>query len=633
MATQAVFRERRDELNKLVRGWDRRLRLQQAALWLPRCLLPGLVAGIAIALFSRFRPWLMSSQIALATIIMLALGVLVMLLVVWMWPRSSMVAARRFDVTFGLGERVSTALELIDGRIRAAEELVALQVDDAWAKARTVRAGEKLPLIWRWREWAVVLLLALVLVVLLFIPNPQETAIADNAAQQATIEAAAEELRQITEDVASDAALAPEDREQLLEALEASREVLEQPNVTPEEAFAALSDAQATLQEKSDQLNQQAAAQQAALQAASDALQNARPTEAQGEQQGQVTAADSLQSLADQIPSMSQAQQQALAQALQQAAEQLQATNPAAAEALRQAAEALQNGNPGAAQQSMQQAAQDLANAQQSSQSQSESAQQLSQSAQSAQQAAEQVSQQSQSSGQSGQQSSQGQQSGQQQSQQSGEEGGQESEGQQSGQSQGGGQQSGEQTDSGQGSQPGDQQGQGGEGEGGQPGNQSSEGGQSNQSAGGTGSAQEGEPSDAASNTTGSGAGDAVGGEGSDQANTAGSSGGAQQDNSPDGTGEGQFDPVYAPQRIGGQSSQDIVLDPDASDAPLQEGEFAENPAGNASVPYNQVFSDYSSAANRALESDYIPLGLRDVVRDYFSSLEPGQNSSSNRQP
>jgi hypothetical protein len=42
-------------------------------------------------------------------------------------------------------------------------------------------------------------------------------------------------------------------------------------------------------------------------------------------------------------------------------------------------------------------------------------------------------------------------------------------------------------------------------------------------------------------------------------------------------------------------------------------------------VPYNEVFSDYSEAANRALDQDYIPLGLRDVVRDYFSSLEPGQ--------
>jgi hypothetical protein len=95
------------------------------------------------------------------------------------------------------------------------------------------------------------------------------------------------------------------------------------------------------------------------------------------------------------------------------------------------------------------------------------------------------------------------------------------------------------------------------------------------------------------------------------------------QNNNPDGSGQEQYDPVYAPQRIGGQSSEEIQLDPNASDAPVTEGQFAENPTGNTSVPYNQVFNDYSRAANEALQQDYIPLGLRDVVRDYFTSLEP----------
>ncbi len=51
----------------------------------------------------------------------------------------------------------------------------------------------------------------------------------------------------------------------------------------------------------------------------------------------------------------------------------------------------------------------------------------------------------------------------------------------------------------------------------------------------------------------------------------------------------------------------------------MQEGNFAENPNGQVTVPYNQVFSNYANAANRALDSDYVPLGLRDVVRDYFT--------------
>jgi hypothetical protein len=40
-------------------------------------------------------------------------------------------------------------------------------------------------------------------------------------------------------------------------------------------------------------------------------------------------------------------------------------------------------------------------------------------------------------------------------------------------------------------------------------------------------------------------------------------------------------------------------------------------------VTYDTVFNAYQDAANRALESDYVPLGLRDVVYDYFTSLEP----------
>ena len=122
MATQTVYQERRGELNQLVRGWDRRLRLQQVFTWLPRCLLPGVTIGVAIAIVSRLRPLLVSGQILLLTGILLALSIVVMLIAVWLWPRSSQVAARRFDILFGLQERVSTAMELIDGRIHADEQ-------------------------------------------------------------------------------------------------------------------------------------------------------------------------------------------------------------------------------------------------------------------------------------------------------------------------------------------------------------------------------------------------------------------------------------------------------------------------------------------------------------------------------
>lgn len=39
-------------------------------------------------------------------------------------------------------------------------------------------------------------------------------------------------------------------------------------------------------------------------------------------------------------------------------------------------------------------------------------------------------------------------------------------------------------------------------------------------------------------------------------------------------------------------------------------------------IPYQQVFPAYQEAANEAIANDVIPLGLRDTVHDYFSSLE-----------
>src|SRR5262245_29179960 len=117
MATQMILQQRQGEFQQVIRAWDRRLRLQQSLVWLPRSLLPALVLGVVLAVMSRLRPWLLAGQIALATAVALVAGLLLMLLVVWLWRRSTLSAARRFDVQFSLKERMSTALELMDGRI------------------------------------------------------------------------------------------------------------------------------------------------------------------------------------------------------------------------------------------------------------------------------------------------------------------------------------------------------------------------------------------------------------------------------------------------------------------------------------------------------------------------------------
>ena len=45
--------------------------------------------------------------------------------------------------------------------------------------------------------------------------------------------------------------------------------------------------------------------------------------------------------------------------------------------------------------------------------------------------------------------------------------------------------------------------------------------------------------------------------------------------------------------------------------------------AGPALVPYYDVYYDYLDAAVQSIERSYIPPGLENYVRDYFSQLEP----------
>ncbi len=91
----------------------------------------------------------------------------------------------------------------------------------------------------------------------------------------------------------------------------------------------------------------------------------------------------------------------------------------------------------------------------------------------------------------------------------------------------------------------------------------------------------------------------------------------------PESGGTRQFEEVFDPRRLNApEGDTDIQLQPDQSDQPAGEGEFNDNPAGNVTVPYNEVFQDYADAANEAMDQSYIPLGLRDVVREYFLSID-----------
>jgi len=96
-----------------------------------------------------------------------------------------------------------------------------------------------------------------------------------------------------------------------------------------------------------------------------------------------------------------------------------------------------------------------------------------------------------------------------------------------------------------------------------------------------------------------------------------------ETDNGPGDGGLREFEPIYAPQRLGGEGGPEMEL-PQGSDPGELVRELPSNPEiGSSTVPYNQVYANYADAANQALEDQHIPLGLRGYVRDYFSSLEP----------
>ena len=61
----------------------------------------------------------------------------------------------------------------------------------------------------------------------------------------------------------------------------------------------------------------------------------------------------------------------------------------------------------------------------------------------------------------------------------------------------------------------------------------------------------------------------------------------------------------------------------DPGDQTVGEGPTSDQNTGNVTVPYNQVYADYRDSAYSAVNEGDYPAEIRDIVRQYFSSLEP----------
>ncbi len=677
-------------LTSEVRHWDRRLRLVQSLLWGPRGMMAGLIVTIGIAVLSRTRPWLLPKDIAFIAVGLIAAGCVLALAAVWFWPpHATHRRARYFDRKFDLKERVSTALEVTNGVLPLPSGLVEHQLSDAVQRAQRVDVQAKLPFRVRVAEIIFLLALGALAAYLLILPNPQAEALIERRNLQNAINTQAQNMQQALQQIQANSSLTPEERAALSKPIEQALNTLQQPNISQQEALAAMAQAEQELRQLSDGMtaDQQAAYQQAASQlAGSDMTDNAAEALSRPDL-GQAAAA--MEDMANRIAqgNLSNEERQALADKLQQTADSLRNDNPALSQDLQNAADALRNGDMQAAEDALRKAAQDLQNQQQqlnnSEMAQtaqnlkdqfSQDRQELAQSGQEnsnqnlqANQQEQQQGDQQQQTGQQGQQ--QGQQGDQQQGQQSdqqGQQGDQQQQAGQQGQQQGqqGDQQQGQQSDQQgqqgdqqqqtgqQGQQQGDQSGQQQGQQSGQQGQQGSEQQAQGQSSEGSssageqqgdqqGSAQSGQTqTDQASQEGQQGqdtqsslsAGQGEGGQGVDT--TSGvefdqQSSSSSSQNDPSANGEGsvqQYSPEYNPSSIGGQSNSTLDVggqSPNAGNTPVQQGDFSDNPSGQSQLSYSGVYNNYRDMMNSAMQSGRIPLSQRDVIHDYFSSLEP----------
>jgi hypothetical protein len=83
---------------------------------------------------------------------------------------------------------------------------------------------------------------------------------------------------------------------------------------------------------------------------------------------------------------------------------------------------------------------------------------------------------------------------------------------------------------------------------------------------------------------------------------------------------------VFAPlDRLGGPGDPSYIAGSGGT-GQSQQGQGQGQGTNNQSfVPYTNVLQDFTDFATNSLDRSYVPLDVKDYVRDYFSSLEPSR--------
>ena len=551
-----------DRLNVYLDQWMRWFRLQRAIRWGFRGLTYGLAGTLVLTALWTYLSRLLPDEFILFVAAGSFSSLLLSALAGFLFPTGRKQAARLFDRQFGLFDRVSTALELANGKYPIEDpqnngspltsSLIELQLEDAVDAAGKVDIRKRMPFQLPSRD--LVTTGALILLALLIWMNAGKffaIALNERQVQQAIAEESAS-IEAIMSKIETDERLTPEQRESVSQPLKEALAELQDAR-TPESAAAILDKAgdalhalanPAVLEQTSDlkEMGQALGKPGSPLEKIGSSLEN-------GDYRGAGEALETLD-----LAGLSKAEQDSVGEALNQTAGAIAASNPELAKALNAAAEALQNDDLSAAGKALQDASSSLA----------VTGDQIA-GAQVAGQAASALDESSQRMLQAGDISEN-----------------------QAALSDGSGNNGNDQTGQGQG--------------------QGSSGAQSdgNQAFTGGGSGRgEGDMSE----ITGAEAG----------AQPIG------QKNGPGDGGERSYESVFAPERLGGESGAPSALPGSGSPGEIAIGEEPSSPGGQSgsTVPYTEVFATYAEAYRQALDTGEIPPSFRSIIRDYFISLEP----------
>jgi hypothetical protein len=346
------------KLKGYLRRWGLRLRLAESLMWGPWGAAVGTGTGLLLALAARLWPLLRTRWLVVSAGLLVLAGAMFGVVVVWVWPRSLSRLARIFDSRFTLAERLTTAIEIEDGRLRTTRRMARAQLADSLRAAGCVELRSEMPLRASRRALLALSVLALGLVLTLWLPNPQEDILLRRIAVKSAVEEQIEELEAVREDVAESRGLTEAEREMLLRTLEEVITALDEGRATPEEGVTALSEAEQALAELQDP---GAAAVEDGLGQAAEAMADSQMTRdiAEALRNGDSEAA--ARALAAyggaKGEALTRREEMELAQELAEAAEALAEGDPELAEQLASAANAIEQGDIATAREAIREAA------------------------------------------------------------------------------------------------------------------------------------------------------------------------------------------------------------------------------------------------------------------------------------